>query len=89
MAEEYVTVYTYYIFFIYSSVIGHLGCFHVLPIVNSAVMNTGVHASFSIMVFSGYMSNWDCWVKWEAWEGGDVWIIIADLHCCMAENTTL
>ena len=28
-----------------------LGCFNILPIVNSAAMNTGVHASFQISVF--------------------------------------
>ena len=32
---------------------GHFDCFHVLVIVNSAVVNTGVHVSFQIMVFSG------------------------------------
>ena len=37
--------------FIYSSVDRHLGYFHVLPILNSAAMNIGVHVSFSIMVF--------------------------------------
>ena len=45
----------YYNFFIHLSVDGHLGCFHVLAIVNSAAMNTGVHVSFSILVSSRYM----------------------------------
>lgn len=47
----------YHIFFMHSSGIGHLGCFHVLVIVNSAAMNTGARASFQIMVFSGYMTR--------------------------------
>ena len=42
-------------FFIHSSVDGHLGCFHVLAIVDSAAVNTEIHESFSFMVFSGYM----------------------------------
>ena len=42
-------------FFIHLSVDGHLGCFHVLAVVNSAAMNNGIHVSFSILVSSGYM----------------------------------
>ena len=33
----------------------HLGCFHVLTIINSAIVNIGVYVSFQFMVFSGYM----------------------------------
>ena len=45
----------YYNFFIHSSFDGHLGCFHVLAIVNSAAVNSGIHVSFSVLVSSGYM----------------------------------
>ena len=32
-----------------------LGSFHILAIVNSAAMNSGIHVSFSTLVSSGYM----------------------------------
>ena len=47
----------YYILFTHSSVIGHLGCFHVLVIVYSTAVNIGETVSFGIIVFSGYMPN--------------------------------
>ena len=44
-----------YRIFIHLSVDGHLDCFYVLAIVNSAAMNIGVHVSFQIRVFSRYI----------------------------------
>ena len=41
-------------FFIHS-VDRHLGCFHVLAMVNSAAVNNEIHVSLSILVSSGYM----------------------------------
>ena len=45
-------VYMYHSFLIHSSADGHLCCFYVLAIINSAAMNTGVHVSLSDLVSS-------------------------------------
>ena len=47
----------YHSFLIHSSANGYLGCFHVLAIVKSAVMNVGVHVSPSILVSSVCMPS--------------------------------
>ena len=53
---EYSTVYMYH-YFIHSSMDGHLGFFHVLALVNSAVVNNGIHVSFSVLVSLRYMTR--------------------------------
>ena len=63
-------------FFIHSSIDGHLDCFHILTTINYAVLNIGVHISFQISVFSSfwlYTQEWNCWVIhqfhfWFPWE---------------------
>ena len=52
-----VCVCTYHIFLSKSSVVRHLGCFHVLAIVISTDMNIGMHVSFQIrvLIVSGYV----------------------------------
>ena len=40
----------YHSVLIHSSADGHLGCFHVQVIINSAAMNIGVHMSLSVLV---------------------------------------
>ena len=62
IADIYIYIYTCdiyisHIFFIHSFVGGHVGCFHVLAIVNSDALNLGLFVSFQIRVFfiCGYM----------------------------------
>ena len=65
-----------HIFFIHSSVDGHLGCFHVLAIVNRAAMNIMVPDSFWIMVFSGYMPSSGI----AGWYGISIFTFLRNLH---------
>ena len=50
MAEQYSIVYMYHNFLIHSPADGHLGCFHVLAIINSAAVNIGLHVSLSDLI---------------------------------------
>src|SRR5574337_929299 len=47
----------YHSFLIHSSADGYLGCFHVLAIINSAAINSGVHMSLSFLVSSVCMPS--------------------------------
>ena len=52
----------YHSFLNHSSADRHLGCFHDPAIINSAVMNIGVHVSFNSGFLSVYAQQWNWWV---------------------------
>ena len=66
----------------HSSVSGHLGCIHVLAIVNNAAMNTAARVSFWIMVFSRYMPRSKI--------AGSQWLLyfLRDLHTVLHSACT-
>ena len=52
-------IHTHHIFFIHSSVDGHMGCFHILAIVSNAYINIRIHVSFLISaIVVGFLFFW-------------------------------
>ena len=48
-------MYILHIFFVTSSIYGHVGCFFILAIVNKGIINIRVHVSFQMNIFKIFL----------------------------------